>query len=122
MRAGPASVTLATMVGKRHQQLFSHALRYIALAVLLSQLAHWSAHAQVEQSYSRSTEKNYDDVVDDLLFAISEQNYRITARNDIGSAISKRLDKPFPRSVIVHFCNLGEARRFLDRSNGSSLR
>ncbi len=60
--------------------------------------------------YALSTNKSYDDVVEDIEFAISQNNYRITGRNDIGKAISQRTGNPYPESVILHFCSLQAAQ------------
>ena len=49
-----------------------------------------------QQPYTVSTEKSFDDVIDDLKFAISESNFRLTSENRIGAAISERTGKTFP--------------------------
>lgn len=64
--------------------------------------------------YSVNTTKPYDDVVDDLEFAISQNNYRITGRNEIGKAIAEGENITYPRSIIIHFCNLQVAREIFD--------
>lgn len=64
--------------------------------------------------YNVSIERPYEDVLDDVKFAVSEHNFRVTGGNDIGGAIGTRHNTPFPRSDIVHFCNLEYARRFLE--------
>lgn len=63
--------------------------------------------------YSRTSPKNFEDVVDDLEFAISEHNYRITGRNRLGSALTERYHEAHADSVVIQFCSLAEARRFL---------
>ncbi len=60
--------------------------------------------------YTVTTSKPFDDVVADLEFAISENNYRITGRNQIGKAIAQSENIGFPRSTIIHFCNLQTAK------------
>lgn len=60
--------------------------------------------------YTVRTGKPYDDVLQDLEFAISQNNYRITGRSQIGNAIAESENIEFPRSTILHFCNLQAAR------------
>ena len=64
--------------------------------------------------YRLSTKKAFQDVVDDIEFAISQNNYRITGRNMIGSAISKRTETPYPNAIIIHFCSLQAAKEIYD--------
>lgn len=64
--------------------------------------------------YTVTTTKPFDDVVADLEFAISENNYRITGRNQIGKAIADSENIAFPRSTIIHFCNLQTAKEVFD--------
>ena len=60
------------------------------------------------------TQKPYDDVLDDLEFSISQHNYRITGRNQIGNAIAQSENIDYANSTIVHFCNLRAAREIYD--------
>jgi len=66
------------------------------------------------QAYTVSTQKSFDDVIEDLKFAISEANFRLTSENKIGAAISKQTGEPYPKARIIHFCNLEYARIFLN--------
>jgi len=63
--------------------------------------------------YTTHTSKSFDDVLTDLEFAISEQNFRVTGRNTIGAAISERGAFELPAATVLHFCNLEYARQFL---------
>ena len=54
-----------------------------------------------QQPYTVSTEKSFDDVIDDLKFAISESNFRLTSENRIGAAISERTGKTFPPALTL---------------------
>jgi uncharacterized protein (DUF302 family) len=64
---------------------------------------------------SRETRtKSFGDVLFDLEFAITQRNFRITGRNDIGGGIRERGAKDFPPAMIVHFCNLTYAREVLE--------
>lgn len=60
-----------------------------------------------------TTDKPYQDVVDELDFAITERNFRLTGRNVIGKAIRKRGYPDFPDVEVIHFCNLENAREVL---------
>jgi uncharacterized protein (DUF302 family) len=59
------------------------------------------------------TLKSFDDVVFELEFAITEQNYRITGRNTIGKGLRTRGYENFPDVEVIHFCNLEYAREVL---------
>lgn len=67
-----------------------------------------------QQPYTVNSEKSFEDVIDDLKYAISESNFRLTSENRIGAAISKRTGENFPPARILHFCNLDYARIFLE--------
>lgn len=58
------------------------------------------------------THKPFGDVVFELEFAITEHNYRITGRNDIGEGLRAR-GYEFPDMQIIHFCSLERARELL---------
>lgn len=60
------------------------------------------------------TDKSYEDVSDEIEFAITERNFRITGKNIIGKAIRKRGHKAFPNVDVVHFCNVENAREVLE--------
>ena len=59
------------------------------------------------------TTKPFADVLQELEFAITERNFRITGRNRIGEEIRKRGYPTFPNVEVIHFCNLEYAREFL---------
>ena len=72
-------------------------------------------HAEgLENRYRAETNKAFDEVVNDLKFAISEHNYRLTGENRIGEAIAEREKTSFPRASVIHFCNLTQAKEILD--------
>ncbi len=73
------------------------------------------AESQFEQVeiYRVETNKAFDDVVSDAEFAISEQNFALTGRSEIGKAISKRHEEDFPEYTVLQFCNLEYAREIL---------
>lgn len=65
-----------------------------------------------------STEKPFQDVIEELEFAITERNFRITGRNTIGKGIRKRGYPKFPNVEIIHFCSLEHAREVLTLDPG----
>ena len=68
-----------------------HALRLISLLILLASCAMASGSAlDLEKRYSVISDKSFEDVLEDLRFAITEQNFRITSLNRIGQAIAVR--------------------------------
>lgn len=75
---------------------------------------HSMADDDTQEPYTVSTVKSFEDVIDDLKFAISEANFRLTSENQIGTAISREISVDFPEARILHFCNLEYARVFLE--------
>lgn len=96
----------------------------IALALAcLSGCAYWHEWFPPEEAlpeagtrYEVRTRKPYDDVLAELHIAITEQNFRITGHNKIGSVIRKREGIKFPDFDAVQFCNLTLARKMLEIS------
>jgi len=56
---------------------------------------------------------NYQDTLANLEIAISEYNYRIIHKSEIGSAIRERGDETFPLSIVVSFCNITYAKEMM---------
>jgi uncharacterized protein (DUF302 family) len=56
----------------------------------------------------------FDWVTGDLELAITERNFRITGRNDIGKGLRDRGHSGYPEFAVIHFCNLENARTVLD--------
>ena len=91
-----------------------HCLR---LVVVLALLAGGMASAKdTINRYTVSTAKPFADVIDDLKFAISDHNFRITGNNRIGAGIAKREGIVFPRASVFEFCNLRYAQQLLEFS------
>ena len=72
------------------------------------------AHADAPVMQQGTSTKSFDDVIFDLEFAITQRNFRITARNNIGRGIRQRGFKDFPQVIIIQFCNLTYAREALE--------
>ena len=68
---------------------------------------------ETDQLYEKTTEKPFANVLQDAEFAITENNFRITNRLHIGSAIKKRGSSDFPQNEIILFCNLTIAEEML---------
>jgi len=58
--------------------------------------------------------KDFNTVLEELLFAISNENYNVTSINRVGTAIAERHDIAFPHYTIVNSCNLEIAKQFLE--------
>ncbi|MGF1645259.1 MAG: DUF302 domain-containing protein [Thiotrichales bacterium] len=78
-----------------------------ACGVLVSGLAF------AETRFTLHGSKSFDDAREDLEFAITQHNFRVTGRNEIGEAIVERGDTTLPRADVIHFCNLTLAARLL---------
>ncbi len=93
-------------------------VRYAGHLILISCL--WlaiEAHgAESGPRYTATTDKPFDDTVDDLMYAIGGENFRVTDTNRVGSVIARRGYPSFPDSIVVHFCNLEYARLILSRA------
>ncbi|MFZ4699483.1 MAG: DUF302 domain-containing protein [Candidatus Methylumidiphilus sp.] len=72
--------------------------------------------AEPERWYQAETVKPYDDVLAELELAITENNFRITGHNHIGSVIRKRDNIAFPDYDTIQFCNLTLAKQMLEMS------
>jgi uncharacterized protein (DUF302 family) len=57
-------------------------------------------------------------IVEDIEFAITERNFRITGRNTIGKGLRERGYSGYPDYEVIHFCNLENARAALDIDPG----
>ena len=60
-----------------------------------------------------TTSKSFADVIQELDFAITEHNYRITGRNTIGKALRERGYEGFPDVEVILFCSVEQAREVL---------
>jgi uncharacterized protein (DUF302 family) len=88
----------------------------LVLGLLCATLAPAPVQAEAppyEHVLRRTTDKPFADVVQELEFAITERNFRITGRNTIGSALRERGYEGFPDVEVIHFCNLEYAREVL---------
>lgn len=72
--------------------------------------------------FSTETNKEFDDVIEDLLIVIAEHNFRLNQHARIGKAIAKRNNISFPQATVLHFCNLDYARQLLEMAPDYLLR
>lgn len=71
--------------------------------------------------YRQTSQKAFNTVIDDLLFAISQNNFRLTEQSNIGQAIAEREEKSFPKITVLHICNLTYAQALLEKQIASPL-
>lgn len=71
------------------------------------------AHGQNDY-YSVTTDKSLQEVLDDIEFAITERNLRITNRLHIGKTIRERGNSEFPDYEIILYCSLTFAEKILE--------
>lgn len=93
----------------------------IAGVLLLVMIPARCATAQTpdtERIYQRTTPKPVPEVVEDVEFAISERNFRITSQLHVGRGIRERDKIEFPDYEVILFCNLGYARQMLELDPG----
>lgn len=96
---------------------FPGALRVIVFFVSLSfAVAAFAGKSLEIEFYSASTSKPFEEVIEELEFVITQENYRLVGANRIGNAIREREDIEFPDATVIHFCNLGTARKILERA------
>ena len=65
-----------------------------------------------------TTDKSFDDVIQELDFAITERNFRITGRNTVGKGMRNRGYEDYPDIEVIHFCSLDVAKEVLDIDPG----
>jgi uncharacterized protein (DUF302 family) len=71
-------------------------------------------HTNQAAHYQLTTEKAFEEVLDDTIFAITERNFRITGHLHIGKGIRDRKNPDFPDYEVLLYCNLVYAKKMLD--------
>ncbi len=69
--------------------------------------------SQTNQLLAKTSDKPIIEVIEDAEFAITEYNFRIINRLQIGQAIKERGNLDFPQTEIILFCNLTLAEQML---------
>ncbi len=64
--------------------------------------------------YQLASEYDYEETLLNLDIAISEHNYRIIHRSNIGKAIRDRGEKDYPLSTVISFCNITYAKEMME--------
>ena len=64
--------------------------------------------------YQQSSNYNFEDTLLNLDIAISEHNYRIIHRSNIGQAIRNRGEGNYPLSTVISFCNITYAKEMME--------
>ncbi len=64
--------------------------------------------------YQMETDKPFEEVLDDAIFAITERNFRLTSHMHIGKAIRDRKNPDFPDYEVLLYCNLSYAKKMLE--------
>ncbi len=63
--------------------------------------------------YQKASNYNYSDTLMNLDIAISEHNYRIIHRSNIGQAVRDRGEPAYPLSTVISFCNITYAKEMM---------
>lgn len=66
-----------------------------------------------QRHYQAKSPYGFTETMQNLDIAISEFNYRIIHRSDIGQAVRDRGETDFPLSTIVSFCNITYAKEMM---------
>ncbi|MFW5425700.1 MAG: DUF302 domain-containing protein [Methylophagaceae bacterium] len=64
--------------------------------------------------YQLSSEYDFEETLLNLDIAISEHNYRIIHRSNIGQAVRDRGEKDYPLSTVISFCNITYAKEMME--------
>jgi len=64
--------------------------------------------------YQQHSDYNFEETLMNLDLAISEHNYRIIHRSQIGQAVRDRGETDFPLSTITNFCNITYAKEMME--------
>ncbi len=90
-------------------------ISYLVFLVLILSFNQINAHEQ-QEIYSIVTDKSLQEVLEDIEFAITERNIRITNRLHIGKTIRERGRSEFPEYEIITYCSLAFAEKMLELS------
>ncbi len=102
-----------TRISFRYRYITSYfQLSPVLICVLLLGLS--ACSEQTARFAERASDKQIDQILDDVEFAITERNFRINNRLHIGKAIRKRGNSGFPDYEVILFCNLSYAEKMLE--------
>ena len=66
--------------------------------------------------YRATTTKSFDEAMSDLEIAVSEQNFVIVARHQVGQSLRANGRPDYPEITVLHVCNIDYAGKILDVS------
>jgi len=69
--------------------------------------------SEIDRRFQAVSPYSFAETMQNLDIAISEFNYRIIHRSDIGQAVRDRGEQDFPLSTIVSFCNITYAKEMM---------
>lgn len=89
---------------------------FIPVLALLSCCLLIACNQQTEnpRHYQKTSPYSYADTMMNLDIAISEFNYRIIHKSEIGQAIRDRGTEDYPLSTVISFCNITHAHEMLE--------
>jgi len=67
-----------------------------------------------DRFYQRFSNYNFEETLMNLDIAISELNYRIIHRSNIGQAVRDRGEPDYPLSTVISFCNITYAKEMME--------
>lgn len=82
--------------------------------VLCLVLVACNQQSEFSRHYQQTSPYNFVDTMMNLDIAISEFNYRIIHKSEIGQAIRDRGTEDYPLSTVVSFCNITYAHEMLE--------
>ncbi len=69
--------------------------------------------SETDRRFQAVSPYTFSETMQNLDIAVSEFNYRIIHRSDIGQAVRDRGEQDFPLSTIVSFCNITYAKEMM---------
>ncbi len=63
--------------------------------------------------YERTSDKRLEDILDDLVFSLTEHNLRIIDQLHIGQAVRLRGNNDFPDYEVIMYCSITFAEKML---------
>lgn len=91
--------------------------RILKLAILCALIVGTAVSCSKKENtnlYQQYSTYSFEDTLLNLDLAISEHNYRIIHRSQIGQAVRDRGEKDFPLSTITNFCNITYAKEMIE--------
>ncbi len=89
-------------------------IHFITIFLLLFLTACNKSPETSNRIFQMTSDYDYEETLLNLDIAISEHNYRIIHRSNIGQAIRDRGDKNYPLSIVISFCNITYAKEMME--------